>query len=545
MSVAPANAPNGGKLSTSASGCKHAGSRLRESHREPVYAIAFNQVDASLATTFATVAANRATVYRLEEEWDADVTEAPPMLVTSVYGNKRLRSSRVLSTLQAYCDADEDQNLYCCAWGLDGAKKGQAGSLLAIGGALRHIKVLDVCMGGVRWVFHGHGGAINELQFHPHRTGLLLSASADESIRLWHVATGVCLASFLGDQGHRDAVVAIDVRPDGAAFASGSIDGTVKVWPIDDAALRRREAAADAAAAQGATRDATDAAGGAAGDGAAGGAAGGASAANIELAAEIDRPNIVYQRPAATYDRVHYDASAQLSYWVDCVRYVGCGLFLTRGSDGRALLWEGVEGRDAPAAGGGGGGVACGGTGKARAQPTNANASGDGGGARLLREFRLGACAGIWYLRFSLNAARTHLAMGNTRGEVLVWPLLKDSDSARPACKKPAVEARNGAGGAGQPAAAAGGSNTESKGEGDAEGSGPTLAVRACATLRVGDFQVPGSSGKSSKGSKGAKGGSKGSGDDATTVRCTAVSNDGECVVCGCDDGSVCVWELA
>ena len=57
MSVAPANAPNGGKLSTSASGCKHAGSRLRESHREPVYAIAFNQVDASLATTFATVAA--------------------------------------------------------------------------------------------------------------------------------------------------------------------------------------------------------------------------------------------------------------------------------------------------------------------------------------------------------------------------------------------------------------------------------------------------------------------------------------------------------
>ena len=40
--------------------------RHRESHAESLYAVAFNQVDASLASTFATVGANRVTVYSIQ-----------------------------------------------------------------------------------------------------------------------------------------------------------------------------------------------------------------------------------------------------------------------------------------------------------------------------------------------------------------------------------------------------------------------------------------------------------------------------------------------
>ena len=224
--------------------------RHRESHEEAIYAIAFNQIDASLADVFATVGANRVTVYRLAEEEEEHDELKPATSLDAKGADKRPRdfSRRTLHTLQAYRDEDDDESFYCVAWGLEAgeADGGTAGSLLAVGGAQRHIKLLDCCAGGIRAVLQGHGGAINEVRFHPIERALLLSASADESIRLWHVGTGACLASFVGDQGHRDAVISIDFQHTGAAFASGSIDGTVKVWSLEDQKLRARVAQAAA-----------------------------------------------------------------------------------------------------------------------------------------------------------------------------------------------------------------------------------------------------------------------------------------------------------
>ena len=229
---------------------------VAESHRRPIYAIAWNLVDASLADTFASVGANRVSVYRLAlpEIAAADdplvAAAAAPMKDGKRLGGQSGASPAECTLQQAYCDQDPDENFYCCAWGVrvgpDGAT---ATSVLAVAGALFQIKLLDLCAGQVACVLRGHGGAVNELQFHPRERALLVSAAADESVRLWHVGVGQCLATFAGHSGHRDAVVSLDVRLDGRVLVTGAIDGAIKLWALDAPPLQRRIMAANEAAA--------------------------------------------------------------------------------------------------------------------------------------------------------------------------------------------------------------------------------------------------------------------------------------------------------
>ena len=68
---------------------------------------------------------------------------------------------------------------------------------------------------------------------------LLLSCCKDESIRMWNVRTGTCLAIFAGDRGHREHVLSLDIHPTGGTFVSGGMDTSVKIWSFcDDEALR-------------------------------------------------------------------------------------------------------------------------------------------------------------------------------------------------------------------------------------------------------------------------------------------------------------------
>ena len=75
----------------------------------------------------------------------------------------------------------------------------------------------------------------NALKANPRHDNLLLSASADESIRLWNVATGLPLAVFSGERGHASEILSLAWSLANAnLFASAGMDFAVKIWSIQE-----------------------------------------------------------------------------------------------------------------------------------------------------------------------------------------------------------------------------------------------------------------------------------------------------------------------
>lgn len=81
--------------------------------------------------------------------------------------------------------------------------------------------------------FIGHGGAVNQLKVSPHKPYLLASASSDRSIRLWNIDTHVCIATFHGENGHRDEIVAIDFNRNCTKLVSGGLDHLMAIWDLN------------------------------------------------------------------------------------------------------------------------------------------------------------------------------------------------------------------------------------------------------------------------------------------------------------------------
>ncbi|WZY94770.1 hypothetical protein YC2023_067099 [Brassica napus] len=81
----------------------------------------------------------------------------------------------------------------------------------------------------------GHGDLVNEIRTQPLKPQLVLSASKDESVRLWNVETGICILIFAGSGGHRNEVISVDFHPsDKHRFVSCGMDTTVKIWSMKE-----------------------------------------------------------------------------------------------------------------------------------------------------------------------------------------------------------------------------------------------------------------------------------------------------------------------
>ncbi|BGP57761.1 hypothetical protein JCM8202_002413 [Rhodotorula sphaerocarpa] len=75
-----------------------------------------------------------------------------------------------------------------------------------------------------------HEDAVTSLSFSPH-TPTFLTGSADKTLKLWDYRTGTCLRTLLGN---RDVVHAVAVSRDGRIAVSGSEDGTVRTFRLDE-----------------------------------------------------------------------------------------------------------------------------------------------------------------------------------------------------------------------------------------------------------------------------------------------------------------------
>lgn len=92
----------------------------------------------------------------------------------------------------------------------------------------------------------GHSSRVNCAVFAPNQSWLA-SGSADKSIRLWDVNSGLELRAL---QGHKNWITALAVSRNGELLASGSNDRTVRVWSVSSGrellALTGHQAVVDA-----------------------------------------------------------------------------------------------------------------------------------------------------------------------------------------------------------------------------------------------------------------------------------------------------------
>lgn len=179
--------------------------KLTEGKR-PLYAIGFNFLDFHYYEVFATVGGNRVTTYSCLKD-----------------GN--------FAILQAYIDEDKDESFYTLSWAcdLDGTP------LLVAAGSNGIIRVINCATEKLLKTFVGHGDSINEIRTQALKPSLIISASKDESVRLWNVHTGICILIFAGAGGHRNEVLSVDFHPsDIYRIASCGMDNTVKIWSMKE-----------------------------------------------------------------------------------------------------------------------------------------------------------------------------------------------------------------------------------------------------------------------------------------------------------------------
>ena len=128
-------------------------SMLKEQHGEHLYCVSVCALRADHARLFATVGANRASVYRLED--DGGVT-----------------------LLRAFADDNADEQYFACAW----CEASSGELLLALAGHTGVVRVLDVSAAATKKKrgdatetasvalfrdLRGHGGSVNDVRAHP------------------------------------------------------------------------------------------------------------------------------------------------------------------------------------------------------------------------------------------------------------------------------------------------------------------------------------------------------------------------------------------
>ena len=70
----------------------------------------------------------------------------------------------------------------------------------------------------------GHLSEIEDIKPFHMDYSLVLTSGKDESVRLWNIHSGICVAIFAGMKGHRDYILSVDIHPMDNCFVSGGQD---------------------------------------------------------------------------------------------------------------------------------------------------------------------------------------------------------------------------------------------------------------------------------------------------------------------------------
>ncbi len=109
------------------------------------------------------------------------------------------------------------------------------GKMLASASSDETIRLWDVASGESRRELKGHTNRVRNVVFSPDGK-MLASGSEDETIRLWEVASGESRREL---KGHTNWVNSVAFSPDGKMLASASSDQTIRLWEVASGESRR------------------------------------------------------------------------------------------------------------------------------------------------------------------------------------------------------------------------------------------------------------------------------------------------------------------
>ena len=261
--------------------------------------------------------------------------------------------------LHIYEDANHEEQFYCISWTYN--VTGEHEWWLCAAGKKGVLRVINVQRGKLQDSLIGHGEAINDMKVHPRDPALVLTASKDESLRLWNLRVGITVAIFAGLKGHRGEVVHTDFNRDGSKFASCGIDNSVRIWDFYEnepvvSAIKESHHIADL---------------------------GGYHGTHVYHEKNGTRKKFkvpIAQFPFFVTRKVH-------KHYVDCVQWVG-DILLSKSVHNRMFLWEPEHDRDS------------------LASPATEYT--------LLEEYVLEVC-NVWYIRFALSRNKRLVACGNDK----------------------------------------------------------------------------------------------------------------------------------
>jgi hypothetical protein len=146
------------------------------------------------------------------------------------YGQVELRDASRLELIRTF--AGPAGNVNALVFTANGAQLFAAGGQPGVSGEVRHWNVSD---GLLIRAIEGHRDAIYAMALSPDGK-LLATGSYDQKIKLWGVEDGKEIRTL---SGHNGCVHALSFRRDGKILASASADRTVKLWDV--ASGERRE----------------------------------------------------------------------------------------------------------------------------------------------------------------------------------------------------------------------------------------------------------------------------------------------------------------
>lgn len=180
----------------------------KEDHKEPIFGVAFNPYNhPDNPPVFATVGSNRVTVYECTDN--------------------------SVNVIQSYSDPCTDEIFYTVCWVYCETAEGVIETSVAVAGLRGLIRVVSLRKLKNLFTLMGCGDSINELKLHPTDNNLLLSASKDNSLRLWNLKTRRCILIFGGLEGHRDEVLSCDFDLKARYVLSCGMDHSVKMWSLE------------------------------------------------------------------------------------------------------------------------------------------------------------------------------------------------------------------------------------------------------------------------------------------------------------------------